>query len=186
MRRFPFAVLLTAIAWMMGCSAPAMLTPLPDDKVALRYRIEQRTAEGEWVPVSAGKTFRRGEQVRFRFMSNTAGTLYVLNGSSSSMRPIFPGRDAQMERYLGLGTRIPAHRVGLWPRPDEGSALRFTGHEGIERFLLAYVPDALGATREVLAIPPGAEDWDFTAETTRVTTGRLGEVLFHYFDVKSK
>lgn len=162
---------------------------MPGDQVALRYRVEQRDKDtGEWEPVKAGKSFKKNQQIRFRFMSNVSGTLHVLNGSEgANLKPIFDDASgAGRWQFLGLGTRIDAHRVGLWPRPDQGSAIRFTGYSGKEQFLIVYVPDTLGGSREVMAVPPGAEDWDFEANTTFMITADPQDPLFHYFTMKSK
>ena len=172
----------------MGCATSIILTPLPKDKVAIRYRIEQRSNDGEWKPVRAGKSFKRNDQIRLRFMSNVAGQLYVLNGTEgANLKPVFNGGSgADIRRMLGLGAAIRAHKVGIWPRQDEGSAMRFSGYKGLERFLLIYIPDASASTREMLAIPPGAEDWKYEASTTYTIEGEPGQILFHDFDLQSK
>lgn len=179
-----------ALGMISSCAPSTVLTPLPNDQIAVRYRVEQRDSRsGEWEPVKAGKSFKKNQQIRFRFMSNAAGTMYVLNGSeNANLEPIFDeqaGTGSSAQRHLGLGTRIAAHRVGLWPRPDQGSAIRFTGYSGKEQFLLVYVPD-MGGTRQVLASPPGAEDWDYEASTTYTAVADPGHALFHYFTMKSK
>ena len=180
---------LLALSVITSCAPATVLTPLPSDQVAVRYRVEQRDKDsGTWEPVKAGKSFKKNQQIRFRFMSNVAGTLYVLNGSEgANLEPIFDesGQGRSAQKHLGLGTRIEAHRVGLWPRPDQGSAIRFTGYSGKEQFLLVYVPD-MGGTRQVLGTAPGAEDWDFEASTTHTALADPGDALFHYFTMKSK
>ena len=162
---------------------------MPADKVALRYRIELMD-KGDWKPVKEGKKFKKNKTIRFRFMSNTAGTLYVLNSSDedSSLHPIF-GAEQKGEGILshfGLGTHIAANRVGVFPDPSKGGGLRFTGAKGKERFLYIFVPDELDATRDMMAIVPGAEDWDFDAKTTYMVTGKPSHILFSYFELKSK
>ena len=171
-----------------GCAPSIILTPLPEDKLAIRYRIEQRRGNGEWKPVKAGKSFKRNDQIRLRFMSNVAGELYVLNGTEgANLKPVFNGGSGgDIRRMLGLGTSIHAHKVGIWPRQDQGSAMRFTGYKGLERFLLIYIPDTRAATREMLAIPPGAEDWKYESSTTYTIEAEPGQILFHDFDLKSK
>ena len=170
-------VLFPVLWGIVSCAPATILTPMPRDQVAVRYRVEQRDQNtGEWEPVKMDKSFKKNQQIRFRFMSNVAGTLYVLNGSEgSNLKPIFDegSRVSAGNRwrwFLGLGTRIDAHRVGFWPRPDQGSAIRFSGYSGKEQFLMVYVPDTVGRSREVLAVPPGAEDWDFEANTTSMIT----------------
>jgi len=48
------------------------------------------------------------------------------------------------------------------------------------------VPDDLGGTRAMMAIPAGAENWQFDDKATQVVTGDPGSILFHYFELKSK
>ena len=170
-------------------SVLAQNTGLPEDRLALRYRIEKMDKKGRWKPEKATRTFKKKENVRFRFMANVSGTLYVLNSSDpqQSLRPVFDdAHGIGFARHLGLGTHIKANRVGLWPRQDEGSAIRFTGHKGRERFLFAFVPDQMDATRAVIGVPQGAEDWDFEDKRTYVATGRFGQILFHVVELKSK
>lgn len=155
--------------------------------VTLRYRIEQLD-DNEWEAVKEDRTFKGKQEIRFRFLCNVAGTLYVLNGTEdANLAPIFAGTGTPgLRGHLGLGSHIEAGRVNLWPRPHEGSAIRFTGHKGRERFLFVFVPDDLNASRDMLAIVPGAEGWDFEAKTTYTATAKPGEILFHYFELKSK
>lgn len=160
---------------------------LPAGKVALRYRIEFLDGK-EWKPVKADKGFKKNHTIRIRFTSDQTGTLYVLNtsGAEESLHPIFAqGEGQSLERRLGMGTRIGANRVGVFPDPQQGGGgLRFTGVEGRERFLLVYIPDE--GQREMVAIPAGAEGWDFGHRTTYKVVGDRGTLLFHYFELKSK
>lgn len=184
--------------WVLCCAAlfGAMAPAVPalhaqggsesPAEITFRYRIEMLD-DGEWKAVKDNKTFKKKQEIRFRFMSNTAGTLYVLNGAEGdNLSPVFDGGSGHPVRQaLGLGSHIEAGRVNLWPRPDQGSAIRFTGHKGRECFLFAFVPDQL-SSREMMAIVPGAEGWDFEAKTTYTATAKRGEILFHYFELKSK
>ncbi len=187
-------VVMTSIAWlgMMSLYPPvasAQNTGLPADRMALRYRIEFLDKD-QWKPVEKHKKFKRDHTIRIRFMSNEAGSLYVLNNSdeAASLHPIFPeGTGEGLRPYLGMGAHIEANRVGVFPDPQRGGGgLRFTGVEGKERFLFVFVPEELGGRREVMGIPAGAENWDFDAKTTYMATGELGCILFYYFELKSK
>jgi hypothetical protein len=170
-------------------AAQAQDTGMPAGKVAVRYRTEFLDKD-KWKPVEDNKKFKRDHTIRFRFMSNQAGTLYVLNTSdeNASLDPIFPqGSGEGLRRYLGTGSHIEANRVGLFPDPQQGGGgLRFTGVKGIERFLFVYVPDELDARRDVMGIPAGAEDWKFDDKTTCMAMGDPGRILFHYFELRSK
>lgn len=168
-------------------AALAQTMGMPEDKVALRYRIEYQDKD-KWKPVKDSKKFKKNHTIRFRFMSNTAGTLYVLNNSeeNASLLPIFAeGSGAGLRKHLGLGTQIEANQVGIFPRQDKGGGLRFTGVKGKERFLFIFVPDEMG-TRAVMAIVPGAENWNFDSKSTNMATGEPSKILFHYFELKSK
>lgn len=176
----------------MSClQTPPLLsqdTGLPVNKVALRYRSEIMDKD-RWKPVEDTKKFKKDQTIRIRFMSNVAGILYVLNTSEedASLQPVFPQSGGEgLRQYLGPGTHIEANHVGVFPDPAAGGGLRFTGVIGKERFLFVYIPDQLDQGRTMMAIPLGAENWDFDAKTTYMTTGDPGHILFHYFELKSK
>lgn len=174
---------------MMYQKVEAKDTALPADKIALRYRIEFLDGK-EWKPVEGTKKFKKNHTIRIRFTCDEAGTLYVLNTSDEgeSLHPIFPqDRGEGLRRYLGTGTRIGENRVGVFPDPQQGDGgLRFTGVEGREKFLFVYMPDELDGQREMMAIPAGAESWDFGHKTSHRAIGDRGKILFHYFELKSK
>lgn len=158
------------------------------DRIILLYRIELMD-KNRWKPVKDTKTFKRNQTIRFRFMCNTAGTLYVLNNSYrlASLEPVFSeGSGEGLQKYLGLGTYIDANQVGVFPDPYAGGGLRFTGTKGYERFLFIFVPDELEQTRAMAAIVAGAENWQFEAKTTNKAYGTPGKIVFHYFELKSK
>ncbi|MCC7261844.1 MAG: hypothetical protein IT369_04890 [Candidatus Latescibacteria bacterium] len=174
---------------MLLNAASAQENGLPADKLALRYRIEFLDGK-DWKPVGASKKFKRDHTIRFRFIGNQAGTLYLLNASEefASLHPVFPqGVGTDLVRQLGLGTHIAANRVGLFPDPQQGEGgLRFTGVEGVERFLLVFVPDPPNEARSLMGIALGSEGWHFDDHTTYLATGTLGQTLFHYFELKSR
>ncbi len=182
-------ILLIAVLVMVFQPAQAQQSALPAGKTALLYRIEFLDGK-EWKPVKGDRKFKKNHTIRIRFTGNEAGFLYVLNtsGKEESLHPIFPqGAGTGLERHLGMGTRIAANRVGLFPDPQQGGGgLRFTGVEGHERFLLVFVPEEGGAQREMLAIPAGAEGWDYEDKATQRIFGERGSVLFQYFDLKSR
>ena len=192
-REFCFAFCF-ALALLVARAMPVLGDDLglPGDKVALRYRIEFMD-DNVWKPVKDTKKFKKDQTIHFRFMGNTAGTLYILNTSLDdvSLQPIFSEGSGQgLRKFLGLGTHIDANQVGIFPDPGKGGGLRFTGLKGqkskTERFLFVFVPDDLGGTRGMMAIPAGAENWQFDDKATQVVTGDPGSILFHYFELKSK
>ena len=181
-------LLAVAVVVLLSSSGDSQDTGMPTDRVALRYRIEFMD-DGDWEPVKENKKFRRNQTIRFRFMGNTSGTLHVLNGSEEdeSLHPVFAaqgGRD--LRRHFGLGTHVDANQVGIFPAPAQGGGMRFTGVKGVERFLFMFVPDELQESRAMMAIVPGAENWNFEAQSTYMVTGDPGEVLFHYFELRSR
>ena len=188
-KKWGFSVLVAVGLLLAQISALyAQDTGMPEDKVALRYRIEFMDKDN-WKPIKDTKKFKRNQTIRFRFMGNTAGILYVLNSSeeNASLNPIFAeGKGRGLRKYLGLGTHIDANQVGIFPDPEKGGGLRFTGVKGMERFLFVFVPDEMEGTRAMMAIVPGAENWNFEAKTTYMATGEPGTILFHYFELKSK
>lgn len=181
-------VFLAALGLLLQ-GAEAQENGLPADKLALRYRIERLDGK-VWKPVEDTRKFKKNHTIRFRFLSNQAGTLYVLNASDefASLHPVFPqGAGADLLSHLGTGTHIGANRVGLFPDPQQGEAgLRFTGVEGMERFLFTFVPDALAETRSVMGIPAGAEQWEYDHKTSYLAIGDQDQILFHYFELKSR
>ena len=158
------------------------------ERVIMRYRIE-RMDKNQWKPIKATKTFKKKQTIRFRFMVNCAGTLYVLNNSNkaASLEPVFTeGSGEGLQKFLGLGTFIDANQVGVFPDPYSGGGLRFSGVKGFERFLFVFVPDEMEYTRAMAAIAAGAENWQFDAKTTNKAYGNPGKIMFHYFQLKSK
>ena len=140
-------------------------------------------------PIDIGKKFRKDHTIRFRFLANIAGSLYVLNSSAvmGSPEPIFEGEESGLRGRLGLRTHVGANQVGIYPDPAKGGGLRFTGSGGRdERFLLAFVPDELDATRAMAAIAVGAEGWIFGDEETHTVLGTPGHILFHPFQLRSR
>ena len=179
-------------AWVLASSLVVPVQAKDSDslenKIGLRYRIEF-LEKGQWKPVKNTKKFRKDDEIRFRFMGNVAGTMYLLNSSAlgESLQPVFTeGSGMDLRRFLGLGTHIGAMQVGVVPNPDRGGSLRFTGGKNRERFLFVFIPDALERQRGMMAIPSGAEGWKFDAKTTYTTSGDPGNIIFHYFQLKSK
>jgi hypothetical protein len=186
MRKTLFALII--LGWSLQ-KGEAQEYGFPADKLALRYRIEFLDGK-EWKPVEDTRKFKKNHTIRFRFMSNQAGTLHVLNASGefASLHPVFARAEGKdLQRHLGAGTHIGANRVGLFPDPQQGeTGLRFTGVEGMERFLFVFVPDALDQSRAVIGIPAGAEQWEYDHKTSYLASGDQGQALFHYFELKSR
>lgn len=176
------------VVWAYCFSSDAHAQSQPSEAIELRYRIELMDKD-KWKPVKDNKKFKKNHTIRFRFTSNVAGALYVLNSGEATVspQPIFTdGRVGNLRRSLGAGAFIAANRVGIFPDADWGGGLRFVGLKGKERFLLVFVPNALDEQRAVLPIAPGAEDWHFDAKTSYAATGTPGHMLFHYLELKSK
>jgi hypothetical protein len=158
-----------------------------EGQTALTFRVE-RYDDNRWKPEKIDRTFK-DDTIRFRFLANVAGTLYVLNTGQEigSPEPIYAGEGAGLRRHLGLGTHIGANQIGFYPDPTKGGGLRFTRSENRrERFLFAFVPDDLSRTRALAAIAVGAEGWDFEEDETQTVLARPGNILFHYFELKSR
>ncbi|MFQ5722738.1 MAG: hypothetical protein ACE5GI_09635 [Candidatus Aminicenantales bacterium] len=160
----------------------------PTEKAVLYYRIEMMKKH-RWVPVKDTKKFKTDDTIRFRFTCNQEGALYVLSASHDkmSLEPVFSeGTGSGMEKHLGLATYIEAGKVGIFPDPDEGGGLRFTGNTLKERFLFIFVPYGLDFARGMAALAAGAEDWNFDDKNTTKVVGNKGEILFHYFELERK
>lgn len=173
---------------LWGCASAPQVPDLSGEVLALRYRIEMLD-DYAWRPVREDRAFRRGETIRFRFIGNAAGTLYLLNASQERgpYQPVFPGAgEADLPGYLGAGTRIAANQVGLLPDPSVGGGMRFGADHGRERFLFVFVPDGPRPTRALAAIPAGAEDWDFDDSTTYTVAAPAGGMLVSHFELESR
>ena len=117
----------------------------------VEIRLERREG-GAWKSTDPGHVFAQGDQVRFRFRSDTAGYLYVINeGTSGTTTTLFPSAEA------GTDNRIEAGREYLIP--DHQGAFRLTGPAGFDTVYRIVSPVRLGGEMpryKPLPPPPAA------------------------------
>jgi hypothetical protein len=108
--------------------------------LAAQQRVEislERRDAGAWKVSDPGHVFATGDQVRFRFKSNTAGYLYVVNeGTSGETATLFPSAEA------GMDNRVEANREYYIPG-DQG-AFKLTGPAGYDTVYWIVSPVKLG------------------------------------------
>lgn len=108
--------------------------------LAAQQRVEivlERREAGAWKTTDPGHVFANGDQVRFRFKSNTAGYLYVVNeGTSGETATLFPSAEA------GTDNRIEAGRE--YTIPGNQGAFKLTGPAGYDTVYWIVSPVKLG------------------------------------------
>jgi hypothetical protein len=108
--------------------------------LAAQQRVEislERREAGTWKTTDPGHVFANGDQVRFRFKSNTAGYLYVVNeGTSGETATLFPSAEA------GTDNRIEAGREYFIP--GNQGAFKLTGPAGYDTVYWIVSPVKLG------------------------------------------
>lgn len=109
--------------------------------LAAQQRVEivlERREAGTWKTTDPGHVFANGDQVRFRFKSNTAGYLYVVNeGTSGETATLFPSAEA------GTDNRIEAGRE--YTIPGNQGAFKLTGPAGYDSVYWIVSPVKLGS-----------------------------------------
>ena len=108
--------------------------------LAAQQRVEvtlERREIGTWKSTDPGHVFANGDQIRFRFKSNFAGFLYVVNeGTSGDTTTLFPSADT------GTDNRVEAGREYLIP--GNQGAFRLTGPVGYDNVYWIVSPVRLG------------------------------------------
>jgi hypothetical protein len=114
----------------------------------LEITIEKRET-GAWKIMDPGHVFQDGDQLRFRFKSNQAGFLYVVNeGTSGDQSTLFPSEEA------GTNNKIEPGREYIVP--STSGAFRITGPKGYDTvyWVLSPVRIAEPAKYKPLPAPP--------------------------------
>jgi hypothetical protein len=95
----------------------------------------EREVGNSWEQIHPGFILERGEAVRFRVRSNSAGWLYVVNqGSSGKKADLFAGDEVGTGRYIEANQEYTV--------PPEKAKLRITGPAGYEtvNWILSSAP----------------------------------------------
>lgn len=119
--------------------------------LAAQQRVEitlERREAGAWKISDPGHVFANGDQVRFRFKSNTAGYLYVINeGTSGETATLFPSAET------GTDNKIEAGRD--YYIPGNQGAFKLTGPAGYDTVYWIVSPVRLGhETPQYKPLPP--------------------------------
>lgn len=112
----------------------------------LEIVIEKREA-GAWKSVDPAHVFVDGDQLRFRFTSNQAGYLYVINeGTSGEQSTLFPSFEA------GMDNRIEPAREYIVPAT--AGAFRVNGPTGYDTVYWILSPVRIGEPAKYRPLPP--------------------------------
>ncbi len=132
------AILIAAV-----CIWPAAAQP-PAAKPRMEVALE-RFADGRWNPIEPGLVLKRGDRIRFRFLANFEGYLYVtalMTSGASSL--LFPSNDT------GSDNRIEADKTYLVPATQ--AWFRIDGPPGHDVTYWLVSPVPLGEPRHY--VPP--------------------------------
>ena len=118
--------------------------------LAAQQRVEvtlERRETGIWKSADPGHVFANGDQVRFRFKSNFAGFLYVVNeGTSGEQSTLFPSETA------GTDNKIEPGREYIVPATS--GAFRITGPKGYDTVYWVLSPVRIGEPAKYKPLPP--------------------------------
>ncbi|MDX1981078.1 MAG: DUF4384 domain-containing protein [Bryobacteraceae bacterium] len=115
----------------------------------MELTLERQTASG-WRVVDPGFVFQKDDRLRFRFRTNFAGYLYVMNqGTSGSYSQLFPREDT------GTDNRVEGAVDYVVPA-TEGS-FRVDGPAGYDVLYWVVAPVELGRGNTYTPLPPPPE-----------------------------
>jgi hypothetical protein len=138
---------IAAFATMAAATAAAGQTKsLAQGPNRIEIAIE-RQESGNWRAVDPGLVFDTGDRVRFRFLTNFDGYLYVMNqATSGNYETLFPREDT------GEQNRIEAGKEYVLPATQ--GRFRITGPPGYDVLYWVVTPLALGAQPKYRPLPP--------------------------------
>jgi len=112
----------------------------------LEITIEKRDT-GVWKTMDPSHVFVDGDQLRFRFKSNQAGFLYVVNeGTSGEQATLYPSEQA------GTDNKIEPGREYLIP--STAGAFRITGPKGYDTVYWVLSPVRISEPAKYRPLPP--------------------------------
>jgi hypothetical protein len=108
--------------------------------------LDRREGAG-WHPVDPGLVFAQNDRVRFRFRTNFAGYLYVMNQSTSGKyEALFPREDTGEENRVEAGKEYIVPATQGW--------FRIAGPPGLDILYWMVTPLPLGAAPKYVPLPP--------------------------------
>jgi hypothetical protein len=115
----------------------------------LEITIEKRES-GAWKIMDPSHVFQDGDQLRFRFKSNQAGFLYVVNeGTSGEQSTLFPSEQSGTENKIEPGREYLI--------PSTSGAFRVTGPQGYDTVYWVLSPVRIGEPAKYRPLPPPPE-----------------------------
>lgn len=103
--------------------------------------------DSAWRSVDPGLIFSQGDHVRFRFRTNFAGFLYVMNQSTSGKyETLFPRSDTGSENRIEPGKEYII--------PAAGGSFRISGPPGHDVLYWMVTPLQLGTSPKYQPLPP--------------------------------
>jgi hypothetical protein len=115
----------------------------------LEITIEKRET-GAWKIMDPGHVFQDGDQIRFRFKSNQAGFLYVVNeGTTGDQSTLFPSEEAGTDNKIDPGREYIV--------PATSGAFRITGPKGYDTVYWVLSPVRVGEPAKYRPLPPPPE-----------------------------
>lgn len=107
----------------------------------------ERQEIGAWRVVDPGLVFSQGDRVRFRFHTNFAGYLYVMNqATSGNYEILFPRQDTGEQNRVEAGKEYVVPAVQGW--------FRVSGPPGQDVLYWMVTPLSLGTQPKYLPLPP--------------------------------
>jgi hypothetical protein len=106
-----------------------------------------RRESGAWRSVDPGLVFSQDDRVRFRFRTNFAGYLYVMNQSTSGKyETLFPRQDTGEDNQIEAGKEYVIPTTQGW--------FRITGPPGHDVLYWIVSPLPLGTAPKYVPLPP--------------------------------
>jgi hypothetical protein len=122
----------------MFYASASSAAPAEAPALGLRYAIQRKLLNGEWLEVSADAVFRSGDRIRLTVTSNAPGYLYIIQqGSSGSWTPLYPPADESAH-----APRLEAGKSLILP--EEGS-FQFNDQPGTEALFLLFSREPLSS-----------------------------------------
>lgn len=153
---YRFPVVLSVLLF----AAPAQTRS--DSGIAVRVALE-RLRDSRWTAIDPHLVLKGGDEVRFRFQSNRAGYLYVINHDAQGNNTwLFPTPDT------GEQNTIEANKDYLIP--GNAGVFQIAEHPGYETTYWILAPEELHSKR---TLTPATEESDRTPLLPRCGTGPL-------------
>lgn len=135
----------------MFYAAESSATARPALALGLRYAVQRKLLNGQWLDVAPDSVFHSGDHIRVTVTANAAGYLYIIQqGSSGAWTPLYPP----------AGDSIPVPRVETGKSltiPEEGSFL-FNDQPGTEALFLLFSTQPLSSLSEERQASRGSLD----------------------------